>query len=178
MLPGMWRVASTILALLCLLAACGNSGSVAGVAAPVECAPFARALTGVALTGPAADWWTEAADRYDRSATPEVGSLLVFRRSGSLPDGHVSVVSRLVSPRQILVTSANWVHHRVTTDDPVTDVSDAGDWSSVRVWWPPSGKMGITVYPAFGFIRPDHPSSHDRLMAATPAAISLAESGQ
>jgi len=31
---------------------------------------------------------------------PEVGSILVFRRSGRLPDGHVAVVSQVLSRRQ------------------------------------------------------------------------------
>ena len=166
-----------LLPLLCLaLAACGSSGgSGAGIATSVECAPFARALTGVSLSGAAADWWPQAAGRYTRSRTPEVGSVLVFRRSARLPSGHVSVVSGVVSRRQILVTSANWVHHRVTQDEPVIDVSDTGDWSVVRVWWPPAGQVGVTDYAIHGFIRPDHPAGHDRLIQATPAAIRVAE---
>ena len=34
--------------------------------------------------------------------------------------------------------------------------------------------MGITDYPAFGFIRPERPATHDQLTAATPRAIRLA----
>jgi hypothetical protein len=176
------RIALHLLPLLSLsLAACGGSGprsgDYAGVSASVECAPFARALTGVSLSGAAADWWAQADGRYIRSGQPEVGSVLVFRRSGHLPYGHVSVVSRVLSRRQILVTSANWVHHRVTEDEPVLDISQDGDWSVVRVWWPPSGQMGVTDYGVYGFIRPDHPIGHDRLIAATPAAIRVAEQG-
>jgi hypothetical protein len=177
----MLQVAARLLPLLCLaLAACGSSsgsGSGTGIAAPVECAPFARALSGVSLSGAAADWWHQADGRYVRSRVPEVGSVLVFRRSGRLPSGHVSVVSRVVSRRQILVTSANWVHGRVTEDEPVVDVSGDGDWSVVRVWWPPAGQIGVTDYGVYGFIRPDHPAGHDRLIAATPAAIRVAEQG-
>jgi hypothetical protein len=176
----MIRVVARLLPLLCLaLAACGSggSGSDVGISASVECAPFARALSGVSLSGAAADWWHQADGRYIRSRTPEVGSVLVFRRSGRLPSGHVSVVSRVVSRRQILVTSANWTHNRVTQDEPVVDVSDNGDWSIVRVWWPPAGQMGVTDYPVYGFIQPDHPAQHDRLIAATPAAIRVAEQG-
>jgi surface antigen len=141
----------------------------------VECAPFARALTGIALSGDAADWWPQAAGRYERSRQPEVGSVLVFRRSARLPSGHVSVVSRVLSPRQVLVTQANWVHHRVTEDQPVVDVSPVGDWTLVRVWWPPAGQMGTGEYPAFGFIRPKRPISRERLVAGTPAAVRVAE---
>jgi hypothetical protein len=181
----MRRIARRLLPLLCLaLAACGGGsggmrpGDSVGYGAAVECAPFARALTGVSLSGAAADWWQEADGQYTRSSRPEVGSVLVFRRSGRLPYGHVAVVSRVVSRRQIMVTQANWVHHVVTEDQPVVDVSEAGDWSAVRVWWPPSGQMGGSEYAAFGFIRPDHPVGHDRLIAATPAAIRVAESGR
>jgi hypothetical protein len=169
-----------LLPLLCLpLAACGSGGRAGslGVAAPVECAPFARALSGVALSGAAADWWRLADGRYARSQQPSVGSVLVFRRSGRLPDGHVAVVSRVDSERRILVAQANWVHHRVTEDQPVIDVSDRGDWSVVRVWWPPAGQMGTSAYPTFGFIRPEHPFGHDQIVAATPGAVQTAERG-
>jgi len=179
----MRRLAFRLLPLLCLvLAACGSGGGArpgdyVGGTASVECAPFARALTGVKLSGAAADWWRQADGRYERSQKPEVGSVLVLRRSGRLPSGHVAVVSRVVSRREIMVTQANWVHHRITEDQPVIDVSDSGDWSAIRVWWPPSGQMGSADYPAFGFIRPDHPEGHDRLIAATPAAVRVAEGG-
>lgn len=105
---------------------------------------------------------------------PEVGSLLVFRRSPRLPYGHVAVVSRVISQRQILVTQANWVHRRVTVDQPVIDTSGRGDWTAVRVWWPPAAEMGSGDYPTFGFIRPDRPATHDQLAAATPAALNIA----
>jgi CHAP domain-containing protein len=174
----MRRTAFRLIPLLCLtLAACGSSGSgnYVGGAAAVECAPFARALTGVSLSGAAADWWRQAKGRYTRMQQPEVGSLLVFQRSGRLPSGHVAVVSRVLSRRQIMVTQANWVHHRITQDQSVVDMSGSGDWTTVRVWWPPSGQLGTAGYPTFGFIRPDHPIGHDQLVAATPAAVRSAE---
>jgi hypothetical protein len=31
--------------------------------------------------------------------------------------------------------------------------------------------MGTSEYPAYGFIRPDHPPGHDRIAAAVPGAI-------
>lgn len=170
-----------LLVLLTALSACAShapSGAPAsayvGGYVPAECAPFARALTGVRLAGAAADWWREASGRYARLHSPEQGSLLVLRRSGRLPYGHVAVVSRVVSAREVLVTQANWVRGRVSEDQPVVDVSDHNDWSLVRVWWPPAGAMGTADYPAYGFIRPDRPASHDQLMAATPGAIRLA----
>lgn len=173
-----------LLPVLCLaLSACGNGATSgrrigdAGQPAPVECAPFARALTGVSLSGDGADWWWKAEGRYARSRMPEVGSILVYRRSSRLPHGHVAVVSAVLSRRQIMVTQANWVHHRVTEDQLVLDVSPDGDWSRVRVWWPPANQMGTTEYDIFGFIRPEHPSGHDRILAAVPGAIRVAEAG-
>ena len=176
----MRRIAFRLLPLISLtLAACGGgrSGDYVGGTAAVECAPFARALTGISLSGAAADWWRSAEGRYRRLERPEVGSVLVFRRSGRLPSGHVAVVSRVVSRRRIMVTQANWVHRRVSIDQPVLDVSEDGDWSAVRVWWPPAGQMGIAVYPTFGFIRPDHPIGHDQLVTNTPAAVRVAAEG-
>jgi hypothetical protein len=165
------------------LSACGSgsgggwAGNYVGGTVPVECVPFARALSGVRLSGAAADWWWAADGRYGRGYAPEVGSVLVLRRTGQLPYGHVGVVSRVVSRREILVTQANWVHHRVTEDQPVIDVSPAGDWSVVRMWWPPSGQMGVTEYPAYGFISAARSASHDGLLAATPGAIRMAMAG-
>jgi hypothetical protein len=171
-----------LLLLLLALSACASRGPGTGArvgdyiggALRVECAPFARALSGVRLSGEAADWWWQADGRYDRSDTPSVGSVLVLRRSGRLPSGHVAVVSQVLGRRQILVTQANWVHHRVSEDQPVIDVSERNDWSLVHIWWPPTGEMGVTDYPAYGFIRADRPATHDQLVAATPRAIRLA----
>ncbi len=170
--------------LLLLVSACASGGgdgprvgAYIGGNVPVECVPFARALSGIYLRGDAADWWWEANGRYGRSYAPEIGSVLVLQRSGRLPYGHVAVVSRVISRRQVLVTQANWVHHRVTEDQPVIDVSPAGDWSMIRVWWPPSGQMGVGEYPAYGFIRATRPTSHENLMAATPGAIRMAMGG-
>ena len=183
---GVGRAMSRLRAVLGLLglfalSACGSPGGGArmgdyvGGTASVECAPFARALTGVHLAGDAADWWDQAAGRYVRTYNPAVGAIMVLQRSGRLPYGHVAVVSRVLSSRQVLVTQANWVHHRISEDQPVIDVSAGNDWSVVRVWWPPSDQMGITDYAVRGFVLPDRPASHDQLIAATPRAVRLAE---
>ncbi len=172
-----------ILGLLLLLGACGSSqapdrvGDYVGGPVPLECAPFARNLSGVQLYGAAGDWWWKAQGRYARGYAPEVGSVLVFAKTSRLHDGHAAVVSRILSRRQILVTQANWVHHRVTEDQPVIDISPGGDWSVVRVWWPPSAQMGMTEYRTMGFIRSTSPVSHDYLAARTPGAIQLALQG-
>jgi hypothetical protein len=169
-----------LLAALLLLSACagggatGGGGDYVGGTVGLECAPFARALSGVQLRGQAYTWWDGAAGHYERSSQPSTGAVLVLRRDDRLPYGHVAVVSRVLSGRQILVTQANWVHHRVTTDQPVLDVSRGNDWTEVRVWWPPAGQMGSHAYPAYGFIRPERALSHDELISGTPRAIRVA----
>lgn len=121
--------------------------------APLECAPYARRVSGIQLYGEAYSWWEQAAGRYDRGSVPLPGSVLVFRRGARLGSGHVSVVDRVLSDREIMVTQANWVPRRVTRE-PVVDVSSANDWSVVRVWWSPSRSLGRTDYPTYGFIGP------------------------
>jgi surface antigen len=143
------------LVLLALLGGCAGHGAPLGAGAAVECAPFARAVTGVRLYGAADSWWQQAAGLYRRSATPVAGSLLVFSRSRRLPSGHVSVVAAVVSAREILLTQANWLHGQIGIDQPALDVSPGNDWTAVRVYWPPARAIGTTVYPAYGFIRPD-----------------------
>ena len=151
------RAYALCLAAAVTLSACGGSsrGPVAGglsQGSVVECAPYARQVSGIQLYGDAADWWEEAAGRYSRSAQPSPGAVLVFQRSSRLPHGHVSVVAAVRSEREVAVTQANWVHGRIARSEPVVDVSPGNDWTSVRVWWEPVRQLGTTAYPAFGFI--------------------------
>lgn len=151
----------------------GRGGDVAHYPG-LSCAPFARALTGLQLTGDAAAWWDEADGRYPRVHVPRVGGALVFARSGRLPSGHVSVVSRLDGPRQIAVIQANWVPGQLARDELVVDVSAAGDWSLVRVWYTPSHQLGTHLYATYGFVLPARLRGHDALAAlAEPAAARL-----
>ncbi len=65
-----------------------------------------------------------------------------------------------MSPREIRVDHANWAPEgsagrgRVALDQPVRDVSAAGDWSQVRVFYPRLGELGATVFQTQGFILP------------------------
>src|SRR4051812_46419042 len=102
------------LALLLALSACGSPRVASDMRAPLECVPFARALSGIDLAGDAPDWWWESDGEYARGRTPEVGSVMAFAASSQLSHGHLSVVSKVVSRREILVTHANWVRHHVT----------------------------------------------------------------
>jgi surface antigen len=123
-------------------------------AAAGNCALYARAQTGAALYGAAGGWWDEAAGLYQRGHVPEVGSILVFRRTGQIPSGHVAVVSKVIGPGQILVDQSNWYHGRVTRDTPVIDTSPDHDWSSVAVMNIGSGEFGRDS-PTFGFVYPE-----------------------
>jgi hypothetical protein len=66
------------------------------------------------------------------------------------------------------------VHANITVDQPAFDVSPANDWSEVRIYWPPAGELGRTIYGAFGFIRPDKPATHDALAAKVARATLIA----
>ena len=172
---------ATALAAALALAGCAGgpgagpmAGSYVGGRVRLACVPFARALSGVRLRGDAAAWWDAAAGRYRRARGPADGSVLVFRATPRLPDGHLAVVTEVLGPRRILIADANWVPRRVTRDQPVVDVSAANDWSLVRVYWPPARQMGITVYPVAGFIRPPRPASPAELDARAPAALRIA----
>ena len=148
--------------------ASGNSSRVPGL----TCAPFARELSGIALYGDAATWWDGASGKYKRGDKPVVGSVLVFQRSSRLPSGHVAVVSRILTPRQVQVIQANWVPNELEQDQLVVDVSASNDWSEVRVWYPPTNQLGSHTYAAYGFVLPPRPATHEELAsAAQPAAV-------
>jgi hypothetical protein len=174
---GRMRRFALLLSLMFVLAlsACGGTSQRdVGQRASLECVPFARVLSGISLRGDAADWWWQASGRYARGQVPTVGSVLVFAQTRGLSRGHLSVVSQVMSRREILVTQANWVHHHVTTDQLVVDVSPQGDWSLVRVWWPPSDVLGSTSYPVLGFIYSGYPTSHERIVRSVPGAVRVA----
>lgn len=123
----------------------------------LECVPFARQMSGIQIYGNAWTWWSQASGRYEEGAAPRVGAVLVFRPYGAMKLGHVAVVSRIVSPRILMVTHANWsriggVRGQIERDVTLVDVSDGNDWSRVRVWWNNSGGLGTTSYPVYGFI--------------------------
>lgn len=150
--------------LLLGLAACGTSRRPttalaphrAHLGEPISCVPYARARSGIQLQGDAWHWWDAAQGRYDRGRAPQPGSVLVIARTSRNPTGHLSVVSRVVSSREIRVDHANWAsgaaRGRITTDQRVIDVSPSNDWTLVRVWYPPVNDFGNTAFPARGFV--------------------------
>lgn len=143
------------------LAACGSTGprGAPGYSGgDLSCVPYARARSGIELQGDAWQWWDAAAQsgRYDRSRRPRAGSVLVFMRTSRNRSGHLSVVTRVVSAREIRVDHANWAsgrnRGRIAREQPVVDVSPGNDWSLVRVWYPPVNGLGRTNFPTYGFI--------------------------
>jgi len=120
-----------------------------------QCAPYARMISGIDIYGNAGTWWGQAEGRFDRGEAPEVGSVLVMKPHGRMRVGHVAMVSGIVSDREVRVTHANWSRRGgVEKDVRVIDVSEAGDWSKVKVWFASMGDVGQTSYPTFGFIYP------------------------
>ena len=127
----------------------------------IQCVTFARADSGIELSGNASAWWDNAAGVYQRGARPEAGSVLNFRANGSMRMGHVAVVNQVVDSRTIEIDHANWggpgaVRGGISRDISVVDVSPSNDWSAVRVALGHSGEFG-SIYPTYGFIynRPD-----------------------
>jgi surface antigen len=107
--------------------------SLTNQSAAANCALYVRAKTGVALYGAAAGWWDQAAGRYGRGHQPAVGAILVFKRSGHMRSGHVALVTRVVSRREILVDHANWHHRVISRGMSVIDTSPNHDWTQVAV---------------------------------------------
>ncbi|WP_445193633.1 CHAP domain-containing protein [Sphingomonas sp. Tas61C01] len=122
-----------------------------------QCAPFAREVSGIEIRGNADTWWGQAAGRYERGSTPRVGAVVAFAATGRMRVGHVAMVSKIVGDREVLLTHANWSRPgRIETDVRAIDVSAAGDWSQVKVWYAPQGGLGTSSYPVRGFIYSDH----------------------
>lgn len=127
-------------------------------ATALQCVTYARQVSGLNLKGDAWQWWNAAAGVYQRDRLPKKGGVLVFSRQGSMRHGHVSVVSKVVSNRLVLVDHANWAPVRtegrgeVSEAVPVLDVSARNDWSQVRVWYRPANDYGNRVYKTEGFV--------------------------
>ena len=134
----------------------------------LQCVPYARQVSGIRIFGDAHTWWDQAAGHYARGTRPKVGAVMSFRPYGNMRLGHVAAVSRVLDSRTVLLRHANWSlidGRRGQIEDGVRaiDVSDANDWSEVRVWFAPIQGLGTTHWPLNGFIYPDR--GVDRLEA-------------
>lgn len=126
----------------------------------LQCVPFARAESGVEIRGNAKTWWSQAEGQYARGDEPREGAVMAFAASRGMPMGHVAVVKKVVNDREILIDHANWSpingrRGQIERDARVVDVSEAGDWSMVRVWYAPIGDLGLRANPVQGFIYAD-----------------------
>ena len=133
-----------------------------GYSGGISCVPYARQATGMAISGNGRDWWYNAAGLYARGNQPEVGSVMAFPGSGGMRAGHVAVVERVLSSREVLIHHANWGGPGIRRGSimrgvSVIDVSPANDWTQVRVQVGHSAENYGRTYPVYGFIynRPD-----------------------
>ena len=136
-----------------------------------QCVTYARSVTAFEIHGNAHTWWAQAEGEYARGATPEIGSVMVLRPHGNMRLGHVAKVSRIVNEREVLLDHANWSRPGMVEHDVLArDVSANNDWSEVRIWYSPSGQLGTSVYPVYGFIYPEAPADLPRLQMASDEA--------
>lgn len=119
-----------------------------------QCVTFARMFSGIQIFGDAWTWWRQAVSNFRTGKAPETGSVLVFEPHGRMRQGHVAVVSDVLTDRVIRVTHANWGGSRGKVEENVTvvDVSSEGNWSKVKVWYNPINGLGTTIYPTYGFV--------------------------
>ena len=145
-----------------------------------QCVPFARLISGVQIYGDAYTWWRQAAGKYETGFTPKAGAVLCFKPVGKMRLGHVAVVSQVLTDRVIQITHANWsriggTRGQIEKDVTVIDVSPAGDWSQVKVWYNPINGLGTTVYPTYGFI---YKGARDAFDAGRQIAANATGQGQ
>lgn len=136
--------------------------------ARLQCVTYARQISDVQLSGNARDWWGNAEASYERGQVPRPGAVLAFRGTSAMPYGHVAVVRKVVDARHILIDHANWSGPGAIDRGVVAvDISPAGDWSEVRVWYAPTKSVGLRASPAHGFI---YPHTLTATAEATPSA--------
>ncbi|UVO51499.1 CHAP domain-containing protein [Sphingomonas sp. SUN019] len=147
-----------------LVVSCGLLTATPAMAQFWQCAPYAREISGIQIRGNANTWWGQAAGKHARGKAPKVGAVLAFQSTARMRVGHVAMVSRIVDDREVLLTHANWSRRGgIERDVRAVDVSAAGDWSVVKVWYAPQGGLGTSSYPTNGFIY------SDQAPAQTPA---------
>ena len=148
----------------------------------LQCVPYAREVSGIRIYGDAHTWWDQAAGKYARGTRPKVGAVMAFKPHGAMRLGHVAAVSKVIDSRTVLLRHANWSlidgrRGQIEDDVRAVDVSEANDWSEVRVWFAPIQALGTTHWPLAGFIYPDKtiddaPHARTTLADAKPAKTS------
>ena len=95
---------------------------------PLQCVPYAREHSQVKIYGDAWTWWDQAAGKYERGLKPASGHVMVLHNYAGPNHGHVAVVRRIVSSREIRIDHANWLNDgSIYVNNPVVDVSPAND---------------------------------------------------
>lgn len=118
-----------------------------------QCVPYARMISGIQIFGNAHTWWAQAEGRYERGREPVEGSVMSFAPTQRMRLGHVAMVSKVLSDREVLLTHANWSRRGGVEKNVIAvDVSERGDWSRVKVWFASNGGLGTSTYPVNGFI--------------------------
>jgi surface antigen len=136
-----------LIAFAALVCACATVAEARGW----QCVTYARSITDFQIRGNAHTWWNQAEGRYERGRAPAKGAILAFKRNAGSRLGHIAVVKEVVSDRELVIDHANWTRRgAVERNARVIDVSDAGDWSAVKVSY--GSGMGVRVNPVYGFI--------------------------
>jgi surface antigen len=157
-----------------------SGGGSASLPPYLQCVPYARQVTGIAIYGDAHTWWGQAEGRYARGYRPKVGAVMTFKPHGNSNLGHVAAVSRIVDSRTVLVRHSNWSpingrRGQIEDNVKVVDVSPENDWSEVRVWYAPIGDLGGSHWPVQGFIYPGKPPKAETAPRARPVQIAKAD---
>ena len=138
---------------------------------PLQCVPFARDHSHVALYGDAYTWWDQAAGRFARGASPKPGAVMVLNNYAGPGRAHLAVVREIVDARDIRIDHANWLDDgAIYLNNPVRDVSPDNDWSQVRVYNVKTEAWGGRIYTVQGFIGPDAPAASPMHLAQNPPA--------
>lgn len=162
--------------MLGLFAGLGALPQAASAQGVLQCAPYARSVSGIDIHGNAGTWWNQAAGVYARGKVPAVGSVLVFSASRAMRVGHVAMVGKVIDSRHVLLNHANWSGPgRIERAALAVDVSPNGDWSEVRVWHAGTGTLGLRVNPAYGFIYKGEAPQDDAPLAAAPTVLAAAD---
>lgn len=143
-----------------------SGGGSAALPPYLQCVPYARQVSGIAIYGDAHTWWNQAEGRYARGTRPRVGAVMAFKPHGNSNLGHVAAISRIVDSRTVLVRHSNWSpingrRGQIEDNVKVVDVSPANDWSEVRVWYAPIADLGGSHWPVQGFIYPARPGKNE-----------------
>jgi hypothetical protein len=124
--------------------------------ARIDDVAYVKSVTGMAIPGEAWSWWDGSNGRYARGHSPVPSAVLVFCQQQNLPAGHLAIVTKVLSSREVRISHADWAstwatRGRITGNVPVLDVSRANDWTQVRLWYSNSGTVD-EVYDAYGFV--------------------------